>query len=65
MLIGSGARERAAFPVKTPIGYTSATGLAAEDSLVENVPMAVFREGGETSQRRDVAGAFMASMESA
>ena len=31
MLIGSGARERAALPVKTPIGHTSATGLAADN----------------------------------
>ena len=30
-MIGSGARERAALPVKTPIGHTSATGLAADN----------------------------------
>ena len=29
VLIGSGARERAALPLKTPIGNTRATGLAA------------------------------------
>ena len=43
---------------------TVLTGTCAPDSLAEHVPMAVFREGGETSQRRDVAGAFMASMDS-
>ena len=31
VLIGSGAREKAALPVKTPIGCTSATGLAADN----------------------------------
>ena len=42
-----------------------ADGTCALSSLAEHVHMAVFREGGETWEIRDVAGAFMASMDPA
>ena len=68
MIIGSGARERAALPVKTPIGHTSATGLAAynvaDDKELQTTDL--LHEGwmpGEPSRCQDPLSEFQRTSE--
>ena len=63
VLIGSGARERAALHLKTPIGYTRATGLAsynvADDKELQTTDLR--HEGwmpGEPSRCQDQLSEF-------